>query len=55
MQKGHPTFEEMQKAVADVLDNLPTYHEQLKTLMTERFHLTPMVSTIIVGVGQSGK
>jgi transposase len=55
LQKWHPTFEEMQKAVADVLDNVPKYHEQLKTLMTERFHLTPMVSTIIVGVGQPGK
>jgi hypothetical protein len=47
LQKWHPTFEEMQKAVADVLDNLPKYHEQLQTLMTERFHLTPMVSTIL--------
>jgi len=55
LQKWHPTFEEMQQAVADVLDNLPKYQEQLQTLMTERFHLTPMVSTIIVGVGQPGK
>jgi len=55
LQKWHPTFEEMQQAVAEVLDNLPKYQEQLQTLMTERFHLTPMVSTIIVGVGQSGK
>ena len=44
LQKWHPTFEAMQKAVAEVLDNLPGYHEQLKTLMTERFHLTPTVS-----------
>jgi transposase len=55
LQKWHPSFEDMQKAVADVLDNLPSYHEQLKTLMTERFHLTPVVSTIIVGVGEGTK
>jgi transposase len=51
LQKWHPTFEDMQKAVADVLDNLPRYRKQLETLMTERFHLTPQVSTIVVGVG----
>ena len=46
----------MQKAVADVpTDNLSKYHEQLNSLMTERFHLTPTVSTIVVGVGQLGK
>ena len=55
LQKWHPTFEDMQKAVADVLDNLSKYHEQLNSLMTERFHLTPTVSTIVVGVGQLGK
>lgn len=52
LQKWHPTFEDMQAAVAQVLDNLPAYREQLATLMTERFHLTPAVSTIIVGVGK---
>jgi transposase len=52
LQKWHPTFEDMQAAVAQVLDNLPRYREQLATLMTERFHLTPVVSTIIVGVGK---
>ena len=45
----------MQKAVADVLDNLPRYRRQLETLMTEHFHLTPLVSTIIVGVGGPAK
>jgi transposase len=55
LQKWHPTFEDMQKAVADVLDNLPKYREQLTTLMTERFHLTPIVSTIVVGVGKDAK
>jgi transposase len=51
LQKWHPTFEDMQKAVANVLDNLPRYRKQLETLMTERFHLTAQVSTIVVGVG----
>ena len=51
LQRWHPTFEDMQQAVADVLDNLPRYRKQLQTLMSERFHLTPLVSTIIVGVG----
>jgi len=55
LQKWHPTFEEMQKAVADVLDNLPRYRKQLDTLMTQRFHLTPLVSTIMVGVGNPAK
>jgi transposase len=52
LQKWHPTFEDMQQAVAEVLDNLPRYRKQLETLMTERFHLTPQVSTITVGVGE---
>jgi len=55
LQKWHPSFEEMQRAVADVLDNLPRYRKQLETLMTERFHLTPGVSTIIVGLGEATK
>ena len=55
LQKWHPSFEEMQRAVAEVLDNLPRYREQLRTLMTERFHLTPVVSTIIVGVAEASK
>jgi hypothetical protein len=52
LQKWQPSFEEMQRAVAEVLDNLPRYRQQLQTLMTERFHLTPVASTIIVGVGE---
>jgi transposase len=55
LQRWHPTFEEMQQAVAEVLDNLPRYRKQLGTLMTERFHLTPRTSTIIVGVGGPAK
>ena len=55
LQKWHPTFEDMQQAVAAVLDNLPQYHDQLATLMTERFHLSPRLSTIVVGVGEASK
>jgi len=55
LQKWHPTFEDMQKAVADVLDNLPRYRRQLETLMTERFHLTPAALTTLVGVGEATK
>ena len=55
LQKWHPTFEGMQQAVADVLDNLPRYRKHLETLTTERFHLTPLASTIIVGVGGPAK
>jgi transposase len=51
LQKWHPSFEAMQQAVADVLENLPRYRTQLQSLMTERFHLSPTVSTIVVGVG----
>jgi transposase len=51
LRKWHPTFEAMQQAVAEVLDHLPRYRTQLQSLMTERFHLTPAVSTIVVGVG----
>jgi hypothetical protein len=49
LQTWHPSFEAMQEAIAFVLDNLANYEDQLKTLMTERFHLTPDLSTIIVG------
>jgi hypothetical protein len=31
----------MQAAVAQVLDNLQAYRDELTTLMTERFHLVP--------------
>ena len=55
LQKWHPSFEQMQQAVAEVLDNLPRYRQQLQTLMTERFHLTPVPSTILVGVGEATK
>ena len=49
LQTWHDSFEKMQEAVARVLDNLGNYTEQLRTLMTERFHLTPELSTLVVG------
>jgi transposase len=49
LQTWHKSFEKMQEAVAGVLDHLPGYEEQLRTLMTERFHLTPELSTLVVG------
>src|SRR3954465_8344213 len=37
LNRWHQTFEEMQAAVAEVLDHLGEYREELTTLMTERF------------------
>ena len=53
LQKWHPTFEAMQKAVADVLDHLDRYESELDSLLTERFHLTPRIETVVVGVGRA--
>ena len=53
LQKWHTSFEAMQQAVADVLDNLDRYHDELDTLMTERFHLSPRIETVVVGVGKA--
>lgn len=53
LQQWHETFEAMQQAVAEVLDHLDRYEEQLASLMTERFHVSPKVSTIVVGVGKA--
>jgi transposase len=53
LQKWHASFEEMQQAVAEVLDNLGRYEEQLASLMTERFHLSPPGATVVVGAGQA--
>jgi hypothetical protein len=52
LQKWHATFADMQQAVADVLDNLDRYKTELDTLMTERFHISPRVATVVVGVGR---
>lgn len=49
LQTWHESFEKMQQAVAKVMDNLSDYQEQMRTLMTERFHLTPELSTLVVG------
>jgi transposase len=53
LQKWHPTFEAMQQAVAEVLDHLDRYEEALASLMTERFHLSPRIETVVVGVGKA--
>src|SRR3954451_18785294 len=37
LNRWHKTFEEMQAAVAEVLDRLGEYRDELSTLMTERF------------------
>jgi transposase len=37
LNRWHKTFEEMQTAVAEVLDRLGDYRDELATLMTERF------------------
>jgi transposase len=41
LQQWHATDEAMQEAVAKVLDHLENYREELRALMTERFHLVP--------------
>ncbi|MCI0464776.1 MAG: transposase, partial [Gemmataceae bacterium] len=52
LQKWHATFEDMQQAVADVLDHLDRYEDQWTSLMTERFALSPRIATVVVGVGK---
>ena len=37
----HQSFEAMQESVAGVLDDLQSYHEELRTLMTEKFQIWP--------------
>jgi transposase len=41
LQQWHATYEAMQAAVAQVLDNLQAYRDELAMLMTERFRLVP--------------
>jgi transposase len=53
LQKWHATFADMPQAVAEVLDHLDRYDEQRATLMTERFHLSPRIETVVVGVGRA--
>jgi transposase len=37
--KWHKTFEDMQTAIGNVLDHLEDYRTELRTLMTEKFHI----------------
>lgn len=39
LSRWHPTFEDMQAAVSSVLDRLDDYRDELRTLMTEKFHV----------------
>jgi transposase len=50
LQQWHPTYEAMQAAVAQVLDHLQDYREELTALMTERFHRVPAMSAETVPV-----
>ena len=39
LRQWHETFEAMQAEVANVLDNLADYRDELTTLMTEKFKI----------------
>ena len=39
LSRWHKTFADMQAAVSDVLDHLQDYRAELRTLMTEQFHI----------------
>jgi transposase len=39
LSRWHKTFEDMQVAVSEVLDHLEDYRGELRTLMTEKFHI----------------
>jgi transposase len=39
LSRWHKTFDDMQAAVSEVLDHLQVYRDELRTLMTERFHI----------------
>jgi transposase len=41
-QRWHKTFDELQGAVAGVLDHLGDYRDELATLMTERFAIVEL-------------
>jgi transposase len=45
-QRWHVTFEGMQAAVAEVLDRLGEYHDELSTLMTERFAIVEVEQAV---------
>src|SRR4051812_8731299 len=39
LSRWHKTFEDMQAAISEVLDHLEDYRGELRTLMTEKFHI----------------
>jgi transposase len=45
LNRWHKTFEEMQAAVAEVLDHLEAYRDELATLMTEEFPIVEVPDT----------
>jgi transposase len=46
LNRWHKTFEAMQGAVAEVLDHLGRYREELATLMTEEFPIVEVVEAV---------
>ena len=46
LNRWHRTFEEMQAAVAEVLDHLDAYRDEVATLMTEQFHLVEVAEAV---------
>src|SRR3954464_6125500 len=46
LNRWHRTFEEMQGAVAEVLDHLGDYRDELSTLMTERFAIVEVEQAV---------
>jgi transposase len=48
LNRWHPTFEEMQAAVAAVLNHLEAYRDKLATLMTERFPIVEVEDAVAV-------
>jgi transposase len=46
LNRWHKTFEEMQEAVAAVLDHLEVYRDELATLMTERFPIVEVKDAV---------
>jgi transposase len=46
LNRWHKTFEEMQTAVAEVLDRLGDYRDELATLMTERFAIVEVEQAV---------
>src|SRR4051812_5801970 len=46
LNRWHKTFEEMQGAVAEVLDHLDEYRDELSTLMVERFAIVEVEAAV---------